>query len=480
MEPEYEVCVVGAGITGLNALVVASGYLSPASRVALVDARSRVGGMWVDTYDYVRLHQPHPIFTAGNIPWQGNLPPSHLASKQEVLVHFGHCLDVARRKAHIDEHFDTRYESHTAHPDHIEVVLRGAAGQRITLRTKRLIKAFGNRVQRSVPLVLTSSRVHSVTPETLDLAALGADDAPIWIVGSGKTAMDTAGLLIRQLPGRAVHMATGPGTFFGRRETFFPTGMRRWWDGTPINTMLRHLSDRFDGTNEQEVATWFRSTYGLAPLEPASHWFSAYLSDDEAAVVSEGLASAEPDYLTDAVDHGADVELRFRSGGRRIVPAGTTLINCTGFLLREEHAYEPYVSAGGRVASIQMNSSVTGVFSSFAGYYLTHLMFRDKLAKVPLYQLDVETLSRRAPKVAIYASISLSMYNLGILATALPPQVINDCGLDFDRWYPMPRRMAGALAFLASVPRSRPRLRAALDTIGKRFDVRVGPLVNVE
>ena len=64
-----DVCIVGAGIAGLNALFVASQYLSRDQKVVLVDRRERVGGMWVDTYPYVRLHQPHPMFTAGNIKW---------------------------------------------------------------------------------------------------------------------------------------------------------------------------------------------------------------------------------------------------------------------------------------------------------------------------------------------------------------------------------------------------------------------------
>ena len=54
-----EVCIVGAGIAGLNALFVASRYLSRDQKVILIDRRERVGGMWVDTYPYVRLHQPH-------------------------------------------------------------------------------------------------------------------------------------------------------------------------------------------------------------------------------------------------------------------------------------------------------------------------------------------------------------------------------------------------------------------------------------
>jgi len=66
----YDVVVLGAGIAGLNALVVASEYVKRKGRVMLVDRRVGPGGMWNDTYDYVRLHQPHPFFTAGDIRWE--------------------------------------------------------------------------------------------------------------------------------------------------------------------------------------------------------------------------------------------------------------------------------------------------------------------------------------------------------------------------------------------------------------------------
>ena len=83
-----EVCIVGAGIAGLNALFVASRYLSRDQRVILIDRREGVGGMWVDTYPYVRLHQPHGMFTAGNIKWTLGQDRSYLATKGEVLEHF--------------------------------------------------------------------------------------------------------------------------------------------------------------------------------------------------------------------------------------------------------------------------------------------------------------------------------------------------------------------------------------------------------
>ena len=100
-----DVCIVGAGIAGLNALFVASRYLSRDQRIILIDRRQRVGGMWVDTYPYVRLHQPHPMFTAGNIKWTLGKDPSYLATKAEVLDHFAHCLDVIKQRVRVDEFF---------------------------------------------------------------------------------------------------------------------------------------------------------------------------------------------------------------------------------------------------------------------------------------------------------------------------------------------------------------------------------------
>lgn len=285
-QPTIDVCIVGAGISGLNALVVATAHLPRSARAVLIDARPRPGGMWVDTYDYVRLHQPHPIFTAGDIPWELDKEPHHLASKTEVLDHLAHCLEVARARIDVDARFGWSYVAHTAHEGVVEVELRAPDGTTQSMLTRRLIKAFGHDVHPKAPLHTSSSRVRSVTPETLDLAAIRRSGTPVWIVGGGKTAMDTAHRIVTAAPSCAVHMLAGPGTIFARRETFFPEGVRRWWTGTPINTMVREVSDRFDGTNEHEVRDWFRSRYGISPLPDAANFFSAYMSEAENRVIS--------------------------------------------------------------------------------------------------------------------------------------------------------------------------------------------------
>ena len=106
-----DVCIVGAGLAGLNALFVASRYLARDQKVILVDRRERVGGMWVDTYPYVRLHQPHPMFTAGNIEWTLGQDRSYLATKGEVLDHLEHCLNVIKQRVQVDELFGWVMES---------------------------------------------------------------------------------------------------------------------------------------------------------------------------------------------------------------------------------------------------------------------------------------------------------------------------------------------------------------------------------
>jgi hypothetical protein len=477
VEETSELIVIGAGIAGLNALAVAGRYLSPRDRVVLVDSRPRAGGMWVDTYDFVRLHQPHPIFTAGNIAWQLDKPAGHLATRDEVLDHMRYCVDVVRRKVDLEERFGWEYIEHAEAGGTVTVTVRGPGGRNETLTTKRLIKAYGNHVLPSSPLPLSSAAVRSTTPEALSglIAQRPEDSSPVWIIGSGKTAIDVALMLRRECPGRELNMVAGSGTMFSRRETFFPTGPRRWYAGTRINAMLRQVALRFDGTNEQDVAAWFADTYGISPAAEPANFFSAYLSDAECADVRAGVRRIEPGHLDDVLDTADGPRIVLRDGRSLAIPADSWVVNCTGYLAQPRRPYEPFVSDTGKVLSIQLRSSVTGPFTSFAGYHLTHLMFRGKLRAARLYELDLEDLATKSRSAIIWASITLSMYNLGRIARALPPKVMIDCGLDFDRWYPGARRMAGATALLATQPWDVRRYRKTLDTLGERFDVQVGP-----
>jgi hypothetical protein len=110
------------------------------------------------------------------------------------------------------------------------------------------------------------------------------------------------------------------------------------------------------------------------------------------------------------------------------------------------------------------------------GYFATHLLFLGKLAEVPLYELDAEALRKKSTSVLAYALLALVQHNMSVITDSVPPKVFLDCGLDLDRWYPLPRRMIGTARFMLSHHRDREHHRRSLDTIRERFDVRCGPL----
>ena len=66
---DCDLCIIGAGYAGVNALNAASKYLRRGARVFVVARQSGWGGQWVEQYDFVRLHQAYPLYTAGEREW---------------------------------------------------------------------------------------------------------------------------------------------------------------------------------------------------------------------------------------------------------------------------------------------------------------------------------------------------------------------------------------------------------------------------
>ncbi|MGE2833952.1 FAD-dependent oxidoreductase [Mycobacterium sp. SMC-4] len=472
-----DLLVVGAGLAGLNALFAASRYLGREQKVILVDRRARIGGMWVDTYPYVRLHQPHPMFTAGNIAWTLGRERSYLATKDEVLSHFDHCIAEIAKRVTVDERYGWDFESDEPVPGGVRVTCRTPHGQTRVIVARRLIKAYGSRVMPNPPLSLSSARVRSVSPDTCDVRVgdIAESAAPVYVIGGGKTAMDTAHTLITTHPGREVHLVAGSGTLFGSRDRFFPTGRRRWVGSTTLSSMAVDMCRRFDGTNEQQVADWFGVIYGTRVTPRTGNFLLGVLSEEENTVIRNGVADVVMDHLVDVVDHDGAPHIVLRSGARMPVADGSWMINCTGYLTVGDHPYEPYTSGDGTVLAVQSRSATMHLMS-YMGYFMTHMMFQGKLTGVPLYEFDLQEMIRRHRAVLPYAMFALAQYNLGLMADAMPAKVFRECGLDYDRWYPWPRRTAGAVRFMLTHRRERAHLRRTLDTVRERCDVRCGPL----
>lgn len=473
---KHDLCIVGAGIAGLNALVVASEYLGPDGSVVLVDRRERPGGMWIDTYDHVRLHQPHPMFTAGNIPWQLDEAPSHLATKGEVSDHLQHCFEVAAERTNVVARFGWEQESYEERDGVVRITCRSAAGEVRVIEADRLIRAPGFSIQPNDPLALSSSRVHSVSPDHVDLRGpeIAASDSPVWVVGGGKTGMDTAHALITTYPGREINLIAGSGVMFVNRDELYPAGLQRWWRGSLGGDVFGELARRFDGTNDAEVRLWFLERAGLSLVDEPKTFFLANLSEREKRTVADGLHRILSEHLEDVVDRDdGGVEVLLRSGEAMAVEPGSWFVNCTGYLLKGDQHHEPAVSSSGKVLSINMRAHTLWL-TPWSAYFLTHLLFRDQLVDAPLYELDTIALRQNAPGAIGAAVGTLMMLNMSVVSDLLPPKVLLQCRSNQDRWYPWPRQLMGIIRVRARARRDREHWRRSLDTLRERHGIAGG------
>ena len=188
------------------------------------------------------------------------------------------------------------------------------------------------------------------------------------------------------------------------RDRFYPTGARRWWAGGLVSGTAMEVARRFDGTNEKDVGNWFRASYGTWLTPETGNFLLGVLSESENKTIAEGLNEVIMDHFVDVVDRNGATDLVFRSGATKTIQPGSWIVNCTGYLMRADHPYEPYVSGSGAVVSIQPRSATLHL-SSFIAYFLTHLLFLGEIGDVALYELDVEDLRRKSNAALPYNAL---------------------------------------------------------------------------
>lgn len=478
-----ELCVVGAGIGGLNALFSASRHLGRSDRVLVVDRRAAVGGMWATAYPYVRLHQPHPLFTAGNIAWQGSRPRHHLASRDEVLAHLEHCFAEIQKRVQLEFAAGYEYEGYTE--DHTRGVVTArfrAAGQNdktLRVEAKRLVDARGYGVSPMKPLELSSTQVRSVSPDALssDLRELSANSAPIYVVGGGKTGMDTATALIERFPKRPLHLLIGAGTIFTEREKAYPTGLARHFAGTVGSDLFLELAKRFNGDNEDAVTSYFRERHGVALTPDCGHHMFGVLSRRENEAIQRGAKEVLRDHLVDVVDRSGEPTLVLRSGREQRVEPGSIFINTTGYFSDSPHEYQPFASPSERVLAINARSYVT-FLPAYTGFLLVDVAYRGSLASLPLYELDTPEFMRRT-KGAVLATVAThTMHNVTLLLGRMPRAALREFGANFSLWYPLHRQLYSVMRLIRFSKQNPGHYRKSLDRVRERFGVRLGPLAH--
>ncbi|MGR9090971.1 MAG: hypothetical protein ACU85U_10380 [Gammaproteobacteria bacterium] len=143
--------------------------------------------------------------------------------------------------------------------------------------------------------------------------------------------------------------------------------------------------------------------------------------------------------------------------------------------MRQNYPYEPFLSAGGRVVSIQPTSGIH-FLTTFAAYFLVHLFFLGELGRLPIYEMDYQALLRKDKVAFPFAAMTQVLHNIILIMEATPTRVMTECGLDFDRWFPLHGRLLGVMKLKRHAPEYLAHFRETLDTIAKTCGIRCGPL----
>lgn len=166
-----------------------------------------------------------------------------------------------------------------------------------------------------------------------------------------------------------------------------------------------------------------------------------------------------------------------RDGTSEPVEPGSIFVNCTGSFFRAPDMADdpPCLSPHKTVVSINTRDGFH-FLTSVAAFFVTHLLYRDALEDRGFYRLDHEALFRQNRNAWVGASAAQAYMNQVIAVQTLPMMLLDRCGLDLDRWYPFPRRMAGLIRMKASATRDIVHCQAAMDRVAERFNIRCGPI----
>ena len=479
----FDLVVIGAGIAGLNALNAASEYLPQGARVMLLDQKEAPGGMWNTAYDYVRLHQPHPMFTVGNLKWDWQKPRDYLAARDEVQTHLSRALGPIADTVDLQTRYGMNVtecrEVGAASGARAEITYHpnGAPDDTCRVEATRAIYASGLNYRIAQPLALSSETVISIIPQELQATLVARPGAPVVVVGGGKTGMDTVLAVLAADPSRRVSLIKGRGTNFINRTKYVPTGFRRWTSGALVSRLFRDLALTFDGDNEDKVLAHLRQAHSTDPDGQNGVFLYGLQSEEEHAKICAGVSETYADYLVDVADIDGCPQMHLRSGNVVDLRPGSVVVNCSGSFFRNADLEEPMplLSRNGAILTINPRDAFH-FLTSVAGFFGTHLWYRDQLRGQGFYCLDHEALFRQNRNAWVGASAAQAYLNQVVAVQTLPMMLLDRCGLDLDRWYPLPRRMAGLIAMKSTARRDIAHCQRVLDRVAARFDIRAEAL----
>lgn len=447
---ECELCIVGAGFSALNGLNAAAKYLKKGERVVVIDKNATWGGQWLHQYEFLRLHQPYRMFTPGDQPWKMDREPWYLATRREVLDHLASVPAGSAGHLDITPLFGHAYAGHEVREGRVELVTKPVSNAHaaVSVRAKRLLLATGAEIEMLPPFALSSKRIRSlgVSDPVLSTPDFLASDAPVYIVGSGKTAMDCALHVIRHRNGkkRQVNVIAGSGMWYLVRDNLYARGARRYYGGVVNTHVFVTMSKLFDGQNETRVMEELeRRGYVHTVWEDGGNCRVALLSLAEREELRVGVDQVYRGHLVDVEGPRMTVR-RGQTFEEHKVPEEAYFINCTSHL-RTDLLHQPLLQDSGLVCAPQSAVGLPGI----SAYFVTHLWMRGELGhlapKLCRMRFDIEPKLRFVPLFTLMIMANLTMIN-----DHLPPQIALRFQGDFNRWYPLYRRLPMMTEFVTN------------------------------
>lgn len=202
-----------------------------------------------------------------------------------------------------------------------------------------------------------------------------------------------------------------------------------------------------------------------------------FQSEDELSRIKSGLDETHTGYLEDVVDTPVGLHLVMRDGARKPISGGAIVVNCTGSFFRSGFMSDPRPILSPKETVLSLTPREAFHFlTSVGGFIATHLFFRGQLRNRGFYTADLEELFAKDRQACTGASAVLAYLNQVIALQTLPMSVLNRCGLDMDRWYPFPRRLAALLEIKMHAHPDIAHCRKTLNRLADRFDIHAKPI----
>lgn len=452
-EEVCDVCIIGAGYAGLTSLHIAAQYQARGARIILVDRRAFTGGNWREQYSFVRLHQPYQMFTAADFKWSIRRDPAYLATKEEIIAHLDSILNHHKNKGklRIDCFLEHEYLRHQIKKDDLAIVylrnLKPIEGMNygfVKITTKLLIKAEGWQIPIHKALRFQSQNIKSIalTDPLLSTTPLQLNNSSLYIVGSGKSAMDLAYRLATtkaSIEKPKINIITGRGMSFFCRDKIFPTNWRKTF-GTSLSVteFLLDIVLNWNGKNHQSIyKKLVNDGYLISLIDSPKTLNFGLLSRHELGIIRQNINQIISGHLENILDINHQPLAIFKSGKKIKMEPDALIVNCTNHLIPPQP--KP-VLEGNCVVSPQISASFS---SGISATLVLYAYFNGKLSQNSGQLFYCGSLE---PKETFAFRVLLAAFaNITHLINSVPLHALLSDRSNFDKWMPLHKQVLGLI-----------------------------------